>query len=137
MVQSNHATRGITASYPQGEGVPNIVLVGVPDVSALNRVRCKLSAAQIPHYCWNEPDHDFGFTAIATAALDGEQRLALKNYRLWSYSPGAPKGACLLIEDGGAKAAVAQLPEHSAFSREVGGSIPSCGSNIPCQEMRD
>jgi hypothetical protein len=83
MVQSNHATRGITSIYPQGHGIPNIVLIGVPDVNALNRVKTKLSKYQIPHYCWVEPDYDFGFTAIATAAILPEQKEPLLNYRLW------------------------------------------------------
>lgn len=83
MVQSNHATRGITGIYPQGESVPNIVLIGVPDLAALNRVRAKLESVQIPHYCWVEPDNDLGFTAIATIALTEEEKEPLRNYRLW------------------------------------------------------
>jgi len=61
----------------------------VPDVSALNRVRMKLESNQILHYCYHEPDNDFGFTSIATAALDQEQRQLLLNYRLWKNGRGA------------------------------------------------
>ena len=43
----------------------------------------KLRAAGITHYEWTEPDNDLGFTAAATASIDGAQREALKNYRLW------------------------------------------------------
>jgi hypothetical protein len=108
MVQSNHATRGIATSYPQGESVPNIVLVGVPHVAALNRVRAKLECAQIPHYCWTEPDNDMGFTAIATSALDNEQRQALRNYRLWTYARGAEQSACGFTADTRTNTPVAQ-----------------------------
>ena len=128
MVQSNHATRAITTLYPQGEGIPNIVLIGVPDVRALNRVVRKLEEAQIPHYCWHEPDNDFGFTAIATAAL-GEERKALANYRLWTYVRGTEQSACSFTADSHANAGVAQKKEHLAFSQEVAGSTPAPGSN--------
>ena len=93
MVQSNHATRGISTCYPQGEGIPNIVLIGVPDVNALNRVLAKLQAAQIPHYCWTEPDNDMGFTAIATAAVGEGQKQVLRHYRLWSHEGTAGQTA--------------------------------------------
>jgi len=93
-VQSNHATRGITSLHPQGEGIPNIVLIGVPDVDALNRVLARLEAAGIPHYCWSEPDNNMGFTAIATTALGGDERQVLRNYRLWKYERGAAQAAC-------------------------------------------
>jgi hypothetical protein len=88
MVQSNHATRGVTASYPQGEGIPNIVLIGVPDVAALSRVREKLAANALPHYVWIEPDNDLGFTAIATIALTVEQKKVLSSYRLYKFERG-------------------------------------------------
>jgi hypothetical protein len=107
MVQSNHATRGITSIYPQGQGIPNIVLIGVPDLAALNRVRSKLEYAQIPHYCWSEPDHDFGFTSIATIALDDEQRKVMANYRLWMYARGTEQSVCKGNLDTRTSAAVA------------------------------
>lgn len=87
-------------------GTPNLIVIGVPDVKALLRVRAKLEAAKIPHYNWEEPDYDFGFTAIATAPLYDEQRKVLRNYRVWSYSPGAGKPVCLGNQDGGAKFAM-------------------------------
>jgi hypothetical protein len=91
------------------EGMPNQVLIGVPNIAALNRVRVKLEANQIPHYCWHEPDHDFGFTAIATAPLYGEQRKILANYRV--YTP------------------VAQLVERRPLSSRVAGSSPAGSVN--------
>lgn len=65
------------------EGIPNLVLIGVPDLAALQRADQKLCDAQIPHFNWREPDGNMGFTAIATAPLVGEQRKCLANYRLW------------------------------------------------------
>jgi hypothetical protein len=108
MVQSNHATRGITASYPQGQGVPNIVLIGVPNLAALERVRAKLAANQIPHYCFHEPDHDFGFTSIATAALGEEDRHVFANYRVWSYGRGVEQSTCGVTPDSPTNSPLAQ-----------------------------
>lgn len=70
--------------YGPADNIPNIVLIGLPNKAALQRALGKLRAAHIPHYEWHEPDYDFGFTAIATAPIRGEQRDALKNYRVYS-----------------------------------------------------
>ena len=85
------------------EGViPNIIIIGVPDVEALHRVQAKLKAYQIPHYAWTEPDYDLGFTSIATGVLSEEQKLPLKNYRLWNAvnNTGAEQvTACRVMPD--------------------------------------
>lgn len=86
LVQSNHATYQMATLYRPDEYVPNLVFIGVPDVAALQRVQAKLRAHGLPHYAWHEPDNDMGFTAIATAALDDEQRAVLKNYRLYRFN---------------------------------------------------
>lgn len=125
IVQSNHATHMMASIRPE-ECVPNIVLIGVPDLNALLRVAQKLRANQIPHYEWVEPDFDLGFTSIATAPITGEKRQVLKNYRL--YSPGTVavngvacidqpiRAACLLTEDRGASARVAQQQEQPGLN---------------------
>lgn len=95
-------------------GTPNIVLVGLPNVRSLMRVEKKLQANAIPHYSWTEPDHDFGFTAITTAPLHGEQRELLKDYRV--YAP------------------VAQLAERLALNQKVEGSTPSWRANAPAEQ---
>lgn len=87
IVQANHATFAIAIHY--GFGIPNIILIGVPDLAALHRVERKLKGCAIPHFCWSEPDYDFGFTAIATAPLRAEERGPLLNYRLWKFAGGA------------------------------------------------
>lgn len=64
--------------------MPNIVVIGLPNLGALQRALAKLAANQIPHYAWSEPDFDYGLTAIATAPINGEQRAALANYRVYT-----------------------------------------------------
>lgn len=91
-MQSNHATLHLSSLYRVDEGIPNIVAIGVPTLKSLNKARGKLEAAKIPHYAWHEPDPlkigdewlSNQFTAITTAPIRGEQRLALENYRVYS-----------------------------------------------------
>jgi hypothetical protein len=90
---------------------PNIVVIGLPNVAALNRAVTKLKAANILHYAWHEPDFNFGFTAIATAPIEGKQREALANYRVYNFT------------------AVAQIVERLG-SREDAGSLPAGCTNI-------
>ncbi len=71
------------ASLHGFEGVPNIVLIGVPDKAALRRAAQDCSDNQIPHYVWSEPDFNYGETAIATAAISGAKREAFARYRPW------------------------------------------------------
>jgi len=82
IVQSNHATLSFS-SHHGVEGIPNIVLIGVPNVAALKEACALLSANQIPHWSWTEPDFNLGFTAICTAAISGSERLCLAHYRTW------------------------------------------------------
>lgn len=57
----------------------------MPHIAALDRVLRKLRAHGLPHFPWNEPDHGFGLTAIATAPLlaDSPERELMKDYRLY------------------------------------------------------
>lgn len=63
------------------------MVVGVPDIKALERVKSKLVRHQIPHFNWVEPDYDLGFTSIATTPIRDDKRQFLRNYRVWSHSP--------------------------------------------------
>lgn len=110
LVQSNHATLSLASHYGI-EGIPNIVAIGVPDQAGLEEACAILSANQIPHWRWEEPDFDYGFTAIATAPISGDQRLCLAHYSLW--------------KPGGTDALLAQLVERPILIRTVGGSNPS------------
>lgn len=105
LVQSNHATISMTSLQPV-EGTPNLVLIGVPDVHALELVSGELSFHDIDHYCWHEPDWDMGFTAICTQPMTKEQKEFLSGYRTWKpIFPGSLeiKAACSNQEDRGFK----------------------------------
>jgi hypothetical protein len=98
------------ASLRREEGIPNMVLIGLPSLASLKRAEAKLQANAIPHYAWVEPDYDFGFTAIATAPLNGEQRKVMANYRVYNAS-------------------VAQLRERPALNGEAVGANPTRSAN--------
>lgn len=100
-------------------GIPSLVVIGVPHFAAIDRVIKKLTANEIPHQSFHDPDTDYGITAVATEPLSPQQKTVLVNYRLWNHSPGAAKAVCGVTADGGAKAAVAQTGEHSVFNGEV------------------
>lgn len=65
------------------EGVPNIVVIGVPDQAGILRAAGICSQHQIPHFIWDEPDFEYGITALVTAAVRGEKREAFAEYELW------------------------------------------------------
>lgn len=71
------------ASLQPVEPSPNLVLIGVPDVHALEQVSGELSFHGIDHFCWHEPDWDMGFTAICTQPMTREQKEFLSGYRIW------------------------------------------------------
>lgn len=83
IVQSNHAVLTIASSSYDFSGIPNIILIGLPNKSALDRAQRKLADASIPHCAWIEPDNDMGFTSLATVPIGFEQKEVLVNYRLW------------------------------------------------------
>lgn len=71
----------LPSDYPH---IPYLVLIGVPDKTALFRVINKLNDSAIGHEVFYEPDDNLGLTAIATVPLTQEQRRCLSNYRLWN-----------------------------------------------------
>ncbi len=73
----------MTTHYGIVDDFPNIVLVGVADVTELEAVAELLSESGVPHWSWIEPDYPRGFNAIATAPVEGEQREYLKHFKTW------------------------------------------------------
>ena len=66
---------------------PSCVVIGVPDKAALFRVVEKLRKYDIGHQVFYEPDFNMGLSAVATVPIEGQQRRALSNYRIWQ-EPG-------------------------------------------------
>jgi hypothetical protein len=120
LVQSNHATLSFASLYGV-DGIPNIVIIGVPNEQALRRVEKKLEACAIPHFSWTEPDYDLGFTAITTAPLTREEKVALANYRVYSPVVLIAKASASKAEDAGAVPA-GRANTEVAQSRATGAS---------------
>src|SRR4051812_48801549 len=79
LVHACHATYHATQCFRPDEGMPCVVVIGCPDLKALNRVKNKLADYQLPHFCWDDPDEAFGMLSIATAPLSSSQRNHLSN----------------------------------------------------------
>jgi hypothetical protein len=100
--------------YFPDPGIPNIIVIGVPDTEALHKVLARLRRHQLPHYAWTEPDYGFGFTAIATVPLDQRQRAVLSNYRLWRFAGGGGQPPCRVMPDSRTSSPKAEYPEKSS-----------------------
>lgn len=137
LVHAAHAAYHMGSEIPPLAGLPSLVMIGIPHVGSLAKVRTKLRDNGIAHYIWCDPDTEYGPTAIATRPLSAQEKSALTNYRLWKQqSPGTEKSACGVTADGGTNAAVAQEREHSVFNGEVGSSSLSSGSKLSTTEKK-
>ena len=72
LVQSNHATFAMASALSRSiDGdTPSIVLIGVPNKKALERVIDKLINNRIDFSDFHEPDYDLGLTAVATVPVN-------------------------------------------------------------------
>lgn len=93
-----------TLAQSVDEIYPSIVLIGVPNTKALERVIQKLTLNHIEFSAFVEPDDDLGLTAVATVPLNEEQREILKNYKIWkeevSHAPSSVVRAPLQSDGG-------------------------------------
>lgn len=96
----------MACSLPQSpdDVPPSIVLIGVPDKKAIQRVVQKLKDHRIDFSVFDEPDDDLGLTAVATVPLSAEQRSILQNYKLWNekslHAPSSVVRAPLQLDGG-------------------------------------
>lgn len=81
-VQSQHAIYLMAVNYRPSETIPNLVWIGVPNKTSLQKTLKKLKDNQIPHFQYVEPDDNLGLTAIATVPIQGSIRDVLYNYRI-------------------------------------------------------
>lgn len=72
------------------DGIPNLIVVGLPHAAAVLKCIKKLFFHNIQHQTWHDPDTSYGITAIATVPLTPEEKVVLANYRLWSL-PRSPE----------------------------------------------
>ncbi len=82
IVQSNHASLSIAQKF-KIDGIPNLILIGVKDKSALESIIHTLEWFGHGYHAWMEPDGGLGLTSIATVPLDLNQRKIFSNFGLW------------------------------------------------------
>jgi hypothetical protein len=63
--------------------IPALVLLQVPDETALLALHAKLKKANIVHSTFHEPDENMGWTSITTVSIQGEDRKLFSNLPLW------------------------------------------------------
>lgn len=88
LVHAAHAAYHMGMLLAPVEGVPSLVVVGVPHVGALGKVLTKVRNSHIQHYIFADPDTNYGPSAIATEPLNKEQKAVMANYRLWKHHSG-------------------------------------------------
>lgn len=93
IIQSNHATFEMAVKHARSldreepTDTPSVVLIGVPDKSALEAVMERLQRYGIKFEAFYEPDFDLGLTAVATYPITNKkQRYVLRQYRTWTES---------------------------------------------------
>lgn len=80
-VQAIHAAIAATHTYGQ-HPCPHLVLCTAENEQELNDLFNRLKEQQVPVVSYNEPDYGDALTAIATAALHGDQRKPLRRLPL-------------------------------------------------------
>ena len=86
LVQASHAClqSGILFSDQHNLLVPSsLVIIGVPDKQALNRMAVKLLHYNIDHVPFYEPTDDEGLTAIASRPVVFEEKAFFSTHQLW------------------------------------------------------
>ncbi len=92
IVQAAHATHQAGIRFGEVEAPPHepyhtlqthFVLIGAKDEKALQEIAMHLDFHQIEHEMFYEPDHDTGYTAIATKPLCGDERKALRKFNTY------------------------------------------------------
>lgn len=83
MVQACHAAlEAARAFLPFSHDHPNVIVLGLPDESALQHCLHELTRLNVRHRPFHEPDVGGQLTAIATAPLPIAHKRLFRKYRL-------------------------------------------------------
>ena len=91
IVQAAHATHQAGIRFGKTELPTHFVLIGAKDEKALAKIAFDLERQGIEFEFFYEPDHDTGYTAIATRPLCGDER---KPFRKYNTYQGENNGKC-------------------------------------------
>jgi len=83
IVQAAHATHQAGIRFGSTDVPTNFVLIGTKDQAELEAVALYLASHQIEFEMFFEPDHDTGYTAIATKPLYGDDRRPMRKFQIY------------------------------------------------------
>lgn len=89
IVQAAHATHQAGIRFGSTQLPTHFVLIGAKNEMALEKIAMQLEELGIEFEMFFEPDHNTGFTAIATRPLYGDER---KPFRKFNIYKGAENG---------------------------------------------
>jgi len=73
IIQAAHATQEITKEIKHPDKTSHLILFEAKDEQHLEKIKDKIDAKGIKAHMFFEPDHNTGFTAIATEPIYGEE----------------------------------------------------------------
>lgn len=83
IIQAAHATHQAGIRFGKTELPTHFALIGANDENDLQKIAMHLDYHQIEYEMFHEPDHNTGFTAIATRPLYGDQRKPLRKFNTY------------------------------------------------------
>lgn len=100
LVQLGHVMRRRGMLSMQEEGIPALVVIGMPHELAMHKVATKLTDANIGYNKFIDPDQpQIGMTAISTRPVSPAEKEVLKNYRMWNEANNTQvKRRCLTCD---------------------------------------
>lgn len=86
IIQAAHATHEIALRLGEEEKpqkTSHLILFEAKDEKHLLKIKEQLETKGIFNHIFHEPDHDTGYTAIATAPIYGEDRKMFRKYKMF------------------------------------------------------
>jgi len=83
IVQAAHATHQAGIRFGSTDIPTNFVLIGTKNQEELEKTAMYLASHQIEFEMFFEPDHDTGYTAIATRPLYGDERKPMRKFQIY------------------------------------------------------
>ena len=84
-MQVGHSCLEAGRRFEQADDESHLVVLAVPNQTALYEASLRCTAANIRHVLFYKPDDDMRHTALCTEPIAGAARAAFKKFRLWGH----------------------------------------------------